>query len=360
MNLTVLFDEAVARKASDIHLASGEVPCLRIAGQLVRLEMPPLDRESALALLESFLISDSRLRVESGFAVERQILYGDLMFAGIVFRFGDDGIAATIRILQKEIPTMEAIGFGAADLLKTISEAPRGLVIISGPTGSGKWTTGCSIVEQINLTKAARIFLVEGHPNYRFESKKGLVTTLHVGQDCESYVRALEIAQQADLDVVAVDDIPTIEALRAMLILAETGHLVIVNMHAEGIADAVQRLLESAFEGGRTLFDPPQTPTLGTATAVRNEAPALRRSLSKNLLALTFQRLVPRSDQPGRAAVYEWVTSTPAVREAILSGDLGQLTTAQATDPECRSIGAALDRLVESGTISAETAALHR
>ena len=208
------------------------------------------------------------------------------------------------------------------------------IVALTGPSGSGKWTTACSIVETINLEKLARIFVVGNHPSYRFESKKGMVTEIHVGQDCDSYDRALEIAHQADLDVVALDDIPTLETLRAALTLAATGHLVIANLHAVSPVEAVERLLESA----------------GT------EADALRRALSENLVAVTAQRLLP-GVEGGRAPAYEWIVNTPTIRQALQDGNLAE---AHAADPECRTLSAALDILVASGRITEETAAPHR
>ncbi|RYE74437.1 MAG: twitching motility protein PilT, partial [Myxococcales bacterium] len=149
-----------------------------------------------------------------------------------------------------------------------------------------------------------------------------------------SYDRALSIAQQADLDVIALDDIPTLETLRSVLTLAATGHLVIANLHATTAVEAIERLLESA----------------GT------EADALRRSLTENLVAVTAQRLLP-GVEGGRVPAYEWIVNTPTIRKALLNGGLAET---QATDPECRTISAALDALVASGRISEEAAALHR
>ena len=330
MNLLTLFDEAKELKASDIHLATGEVPCFRIAGELVRLDMAPIDRESLTALLQPMLSPELQARVDSGLPVEHQILHSDLSFAGIAFRVGNTGLAATFRLLPKNIPALEKIGDEAMPLLERITQAVRGFVLISGPTGSGKWTTACSIVETINARKAARIFVVENQPNYRFESKKSLVTQFSVGQDCDSFVRALDIVHQADLDVLAVDDIPTAEALRQLMILAETGHLVIACLHANSVAKAVERLFESA-EGNGEPF---------------------RLALAENVVAITCQRLLKRADGSGRVPVYEWVTATQAVREALLAGDMSRLEELQGSDPDCRSHEQALDILLKAGSIS--------
>lgn len=333
MNLIHLFDQAVQQNASDIHLASGEPPRLRVSGELVTLSSPAVD---VVALLEPILSPDDRARIAAGLPSERTIAHGNRAFVGIFFRFGEQGLAATFRMLPTAIPDLSQIAEGAEELFEKVVESPRGLVLVSGPTGSGKWTTVCSVVDAINARKASRIFVVEAHPNYRFASKKGFVTQLHVGQDCDSYARALEIAHHADLDVVAMDDIPTLEVLRQAMILAESGHLVIANLSPRTPAEAIERLIESSGD----------------------EAPALRRALAQNLLAVTAQRLLPGIGGKGRAPAYEWIAGSPTVREALLNGL--DLAAAQREDPESRTLNATLDRLVASGRVEAETAALHR
>lgn len=327
LNLTDFFDEAIRQKASDIHLATGEVPRLRVAGELVPVG-EPLDLRN---LLEPFLTPEAGARLAAGLPFERTLVHGDLAFVGIAFRVGDAGLAATFRLLPEAIPSLDLIAEGAQPFFRSIVEAVRGLVLVVGPTGSGKWTTVCSVTDAINAERAARIFVVGAHPSYRFASKKGLVTELHVGHDCDSYSRALEIAQQADLDVIALDDIPTLETLREAITLASTGHLVIANFHAKTAVEAIGRLIESAGAEGE----------------------ALRRSLAENLVAVTAQRLLPGREK-GRAPAYEWIRNSGTM---LLEGDLA---AAQAADPESRTLSAALDALVASGRVAEEVAAVHR
>ncbi len=323
MTLETLFDEAARRRASDIHLASGEPPRLRIDGVLVPLEgVPDLPR-----LLEPLLTPEALARLGAGMPVERTLEHGDLAFVVIVFRIGERGLAATFRILPKGVPSLDAIAEDALPLFRRIMDAPRGLILIVGRTGSGKWTTACALVDAINAEKAARIFVVEGHPALRFENKRSLVTQFHVGQDREGHARALAIARQADVDVVALDDVPTDEALRQALALVDTGCLVVANLNAETAAQAVEGLLESAGD----------------------EAPALRRALAESLLAVTAQRLLPGLEGRGRVPLYEWIVNTPTMKQALLDGDLAQ---AQAEDPECRTRDAALEALVAAGKVA--------
>jgi Tfp pilus assembly pilus retraction ATPase PilT len=137
------------------------------------------------------------------------------------------------------------------------------------------------------------------------------------------------------MDVLTVDDIPTLDSLRTLLLYAERGHLVIANLHADSVVDAFERLIQAAGA----------------------EEHALRQSLARNLVALSAQRLVRRSDMAGRGAVIEWVMATPAVREVILSGVPARLADLQRTDPDCRSVETAVNELVSAGQISEETAA---
>lgn len=324
MKLETLFELAASRKASDIHLATGEIPRLRIDRALVPLE-EPVDLAEAL---EPLLTPEANARLGARLPVERTVEHGDLAFVAIVFRVGDGGLAATFRILPKSIPSLDAIGEDALPLFRRLMAAPKGLVLIVGPTGSGKWTTACSFVDAINAERAVRIFVVETHPNLRFESKRSLVTQLHVGHDCESYVRALEIADQADIDVVALDDVPTLETLRQALVLAETGHLVVANFHATTPVEALERLI---------------------ASAGPDEA-ALRQALADNLLAVTAQRLLPGIDGRGRVPLYEWIANSPRMKEALLDGDLVE---AQREDPESLTLDAARATLVAAGKIAA-------
>jgi len=337
MTLTELFESAVTQKASDIHLALGEPPFFRVAGLLLRQEFPVLDRANFEKLFDGILTVESWARLNAGIPVERPVVQGDLNFALIAFRAGE-GLCATFRILPTEVPDIERIGEGAAELMQQFADTPRGLVLIAGPTASGKNTTASSIVDLINRTKAARIFVVEKGPNYRQRSKLGLITQIQVGLDFDSYERALEAVHNADLDVVTVDDIPTAEALRQIVILAETGHLVIANMHADSVTDVLRRLFHAA----------------------GSDAVALHRSLAQVLSYITVQRLFPRIDRTGRVPAYEWLAATAEVKQAILHGDLGRVVDLQASEAESQTLKAALDHLVAAGKITEEQAAPHR
>jgi len=338
MNITALFDEALSQHASDIHLATGESPFLRVSGNLNRQDLPPLDFETFTSLMDPVMTPESWARIRTGLPVERPVVYGGLNFSLIAFRTSERGLAATFRIIPNEIPALDKIGEGAQDLMQKIVNTRRGLVLIAGPTGSGKWTTACSIVETINCTKPARIFVVERGANYVFQSKESLVTQLYVGEDFETFERALETLYNADLDVVVINDITNGEVLRQAIIMADTGHLVIGNIHADSVTDVLQRLLESAGP----------------------DAVPLRRALAHNLVYITVQRLFSRAIGTGRVPAYEWLANSVAVKQAILAGDLEKVAQLQGSEPESRSLQTALDDLIQLGKITDADAAPYR
>ncbi len=331
MNLEHLFDLAVEQKASDLHLMDGEIPRLRIAGSLLPIEA---ERANVDQLLGPHLSADIMARIKAGKPHPKTLVRGDLAFHGICYRAGDGGISATFRIIAKAVPSLDRVGEGAQELFEKVVNLPRGLVLVVGPTGSGKTTTIFSLVERMNERLAARIFVIS-EPAFIFESKKSLVTHLYVGQDCENYERGLDMVMKADLDVVALDDIPNLETLRQIMNLVSTGHVVIANLHATSAAEGIDRLIESAgFEGQ-----------------------ALRRALAENLFVATAQRLLPGIEK-GRAPAYEWIYNSDTVRAAILGG--GDLVAAQLADPESRTLTQALDALVAGGRVTEESTAVHR
>ena len=326
MILTELFELAARRRASDIHLASGEPPRLRIDGGLVALE----GAVDLPTLLEPFLDSVGHARLAAGFPAERTLRHGDLAFVGIAFRTVDEGIAATFRLLLRALPPFARVVEGAEPFFRRIVAATQGLVLIVGPTGSGKWTTAASIVDAIVAERPVRALVANVHPGFLLESGRGMVTQVRIGRG-ETVADALRTFADADPDIVAVDDLPTHEDLRQALALAGAGHLVVANLQAGTPASAIQGLVESA--GG--------------------EAAALRRALADRLVAVTAQRLLPAVGG-GRVPVYEWIANGPAIREAIRSGD--DLARAQAEDAGCRTLTEAMGTLVREGRIARDDA----
>jgi len=346
MDLDTLLAEATALKASDIHLAYGQPPVYRVGGELRRREgTPALDTEAMDALILPALPEPQRLTLQEGIAasVEATLAREETSLSYQLMAFRAQGrITATIRLLSQQIPTLEKIGGDARDVLERVAKEPRGLILFTGPTGSGKQTTASVVIETINLERCERIFVIEESPYFTFESKQSVVTTLYIGQDFDSYERAAQtILRGADPDVVLFNDLPTLESVRQALLLAETGHLVFASLQGESAVGVVTELIQA--------FPEPRDP--------------VRSLLSRTLVAVFNQRLMARADRRGRVAAYEILLGTPTVREALRNGaaaETFQAAIADGRDAGMQTLQGAIDALLAAGTISEETAAQHR
>lgn len=343
MNLESLCGEAAARHASDIHLVVGEPPVFRIDGALIRQsEMTKLDVPGMESLLLPALPETARIALMDGAPVVDAVLSKEDLLCRVAVYRERGRLAATVRIAQAKVPTLEQIGTGypeLAPLLARLAGTPRGLILFTGRTGSGKATTAVALVEHINQTSGARIITIEESPSYALHSKQSILTSMYIGQDTGSYEQAAQtVFHHADPDVVYLSDLPTQETMRQALILAETGHLVVANLHAESVPEAVEQLIRA--------FPEPRE--------------SVRALLARTLVAVFCQRLLRRKDRPGRVAAYEILLTTPSVREivrtsAALENDLTVAIAVGRTEG-MRTLSDAVDGLIASGHIDAETA----
>jgi twitching motility protein PilT len=346
--LEQLLHESVERRASDIHFAAGEPPIFRISGVLERqLSHPKLSADDLANLLLPTLPEAARLGMGNGtlssaktvltFAEEPQ------MECHLTLYRSEDGLGATARLLSDQIPALELIAGDVLPLLEKIVDLRRGLVLFTGPTGSGKLTTAAAVVETINARRSERIFSLRDSGGYTWRSKKSVITTLLIGRDHETYDRAAEVVMRgADPDVILFEDIPTPEAARQALILADTGHLVIACVGAESVTDTIARLARALPEPRDTAHD----------------------LLARNLVAVFNQRLFSRSTGRGRVPAYETLFVTPAVRKIIRAGaardELDAAMEQGGGDMGARTLSAAIDALLAAGQITEETANQNR
>ena len=263
MELKQLLIAAVDRNASDIHLIVGQPPVLRVRGKLERLsELGNLDAAVLDGLVREPLSESTRNALADNTVSSVEAMVASDGVPSVNFSLcaykTDTGMAATLRAISSAIPPLDAIAFDVQPLLQQIVDLRRGLVLFTGPTGSGKLTTAASVVETINTTRAERIFVLEDVAGYTYESKQSVISALHIGREYESYERAAQIVfRGADPDVILFSDLPTQEAARQALLLAETGHLVLAVLNAEGTADAIANLVHALPEprdGARELL----------------------------------------------------------------------------------------------------------
>lgn len=338
MELDSLLAQMIERKASDLHLVPGVPPIFRINGDLVPDSPPNLTEDDVSALLHSGLPKDNLASARLG-----QPFSATLRHAGQAFRcqvFRDCGaLAAAVRIAPERIPTLEEMHL--PPIFEKLTHCRRGLILVAGPTGSGKTTTVVSMLDHINQTRSERIYTLEDPLNYVFSSKLSLVTQQIVGEDVDGYERGLMSLKDADPDVIFIGELRTPEVVRLALELAETGHLIFSQMTADTAGDAVNRLL--------ALLDGPP----GAAQSL----------LTRTVQAVIAQRLLVRDDRAGRVAANEILIFTQRVRQMILDGqtapDLLELAMTASHSAGMRTMDEALLDLHAKAVISRETVEAH-
>lgn len=341
MTLNILMKELAQQVGSDLHLVVGEPPVFRVSGELIRRpEGPILDNAEMESLLLPHVTEAQRASLQQGNDIERSLSLENNRFKMTIFHERGN-LAASLRVIPVHVPTMSELGFTKEDhaTLYNLTKTRRGLVIISGPTGSGKSTTIASMIEEINQQRAERILTIEDPIEYVFESKKSIITQRNVGEDVPNFAYGLRSAFRSDPDVLLIGETRDLETMMIALSLAETGHLVFSTLHTTTASGAIQRIIDSFPE---------------------QQQPVIRQMLATNLSAVVAQRLLPRASLTERVAVQEIILSTPRVRQMIAEGH-NDLTVAieAGRDVGMHTMDDDLVRLVENGTISANTAWFH-
>lgn len=333
--IEVLLEEVVKKKASDLHLQVGLPPMLRIDGSLVAVSgADPLTDEAVETLIFAILDED-----------QKQILLKDKEF-DFSFAFGDMGrfrvnafhergnLAAALRLIPNEILTIEQLGL--PPVVTKFADYPRGLVLVTGPTGSGKSTSLAALVHKINMERAAHIITIEDPIEYTHRSNKSVIVQREVHYDTYSFSAALRSALREDPDVVLIGEMRDLETIASAITIAETGHLVFATLHTNSAAQSIDRMID--------VFPP-------------HQQPQIRAQLSNILMAICSQRLIPAIGG-GRIAAAEILTVTPAVRNIIREGKTHQMDAVIQTGAEfgMQSMDKTLAKLVHEGSITYDEA----
>ena len=280
--------------ASDLHLSVGTPPALRRHGRLVKLTTRPLTPEDTETLARAITSDANFARVNENGSVDFGFSYRDAnRFRVSVYR-QQGSIAVALRIIPKRMMSLEEIGLPPA--VRGLLETPRGLILVTGPTGSGKTTTLASILDAINSTRDSHIITIEDPIEYVHEHKLGIVNQREVGVDVSSFAEGLRRALRQDPDVILVGEMRDLETMETAITAAETGHLVFSTLHTTGAARTVDRIVD-AF---------PST-----------QQEQVRVQLSANLKAVISQILLPTIDGRGRVAAFELMVNTPSVAALI-------------------------------------------
>ncbi|MCX7911811.1 MAG: type IV pilus twitching motility protein PilT [Dehalococcoidales bacterium] len=334
-DIIALLKLARTRGASDLHLVVGSPPSMRIHGRLVVAgEMPALTADDISMMLcqvapeKKLAEFDNAMELDFGLTIPE---VGRVRF-NVARQRGT--VSMVMRLLPMSIPDLESLGLPriCAELVRR----PRGLIIVSGPTGSGKSTTLASMIEYLNRTENCRVVTIEDPIEYTYESKKCLITQRELGNDTKSFAEALRHVLRQDPDVILVGEMRDLETASAALTVAETGHLVLTTGHAPSAYQAVERVT--------SLFPP-------------HERSMVQNRLASLLLGILCQALVPKADGSGRVAAVEVMIANPAVRNLIRENKTFQLPNVirMNTQSGMELLDQALVRLYQSGTISLES-----
>lgn len=301
--LADLLHVARARGASDIHITPGEAAAIRTNGVLERLPGAVLSRDATHGIAAACLLPDELDRVVRGADVSRTLPQSDAWgFVRIhAFRVAG-GIAVAIRLLHCSIPSLDSLELPPA--ISLLLDHAHGLVVVAGPTGSGKSTTLAALIDRINQLHAKRIVTVEDPIEYLHASKRSSIVQREVGRDVETYEGAVLGALRADPDVVVLGEMRDRATMRAALTAAETGHLVMTTLHTGDAVQTIERIVD-AFPG--------------------EEHSQVRIQLAQALAGVICQRLVNRADGCGRRAAVEVMVANDAVRSLVRDGKAHQL-----------------------------------
>ncbi len=335
IRIEMLLQEVINQHASDLHLQVGLPPMLRIDGALTPVaNTPSLDVETTERLIFSILDSE-----------QKQILLKDKEF-DFSFAFGDLGrfrvnafhergnIAAAMRLIPNDIPTLAELGLPA--VVESFADYPRGLVLVTGPTGSGKSTTLAALLDKINSERSEHIITIEDPIEFTHKSKRSVIVQREVHYDTYSFSAALRSALREDPDVVLIGEMRDLETISAAITIAETGHLVFATLHTNSASQSIDRMVN--------VFPP-------------HQQPQIKAQLGNMLMAICSQRLIPAIGG-GRLVSAEILVANPAVRNIIREGKSHQLDQVIQTSAKegMQSMDRTLVQLVQSGQITYDEA----
>jgi len=335
MDIIALLKIARSKSASDLHILVDNPPLIRVHGSLRPVEdAPPLTAEDIGQAFRQLTTDQERAEFDRQLELDfgRSIPEVGRLRLNAARQRGT--ISLAIRLLPAKIPSIEELGLPA--ICRDMVTRPRGLVVVSGPTGSGKSTTLAAMIEHLNHTEHRRVVTIEDPVEYTYTNVKCTITQRELGSDTLSFAEALRHVLRQDPDVILVGEMRDLETASAALTVAETGHLVLTTGHAPSAYQAVERI---------TNLFPPHERSLAQAR------------LASMLLGILCQALVPRADGSGRAAAVEVMLANSAVRNLIREGKTYQLPNTIRINAQqgMELLDQALVRLYQSGTISRES-----
>ena len=334
MDIAELLAYSVKNKASDLHLSSGLPPMIRVDGDLRRLNVPAMENRQLTELLYSTMNDHQRRDFEANLEVDYSYAVPGLARFRINCFHNDRGVGGAFRTIPMAVWTLEDLG--APPSFKEIINVPRGLVLVTGPTGSGKSTTLAAMIDHLNETVAGHILTIEDPIEFVHTSRKCLINQREVHRDTHGFNQALRSALREDPDIILVGEMRDIETIRLALTAAETGHLVFATLHTSSAAKTIDRIID-VFPAG--------------------EKAMVRSMLSESLRAVIAQTLMKRLTG-GRIAAHEIMIATPAIRNLIREDKVAQMYSAIQTGQNVgmHTLDQYMEGLVSRGLISRQEA----
>jgi twitching motility protein PilT len=335
MDIAELLAYSVKHKASDLHLSSGLPPMIRVDGDIRRLNVPAMANQQLTELLYSTMSDHQRRDFEANLEVDFSYAVPGLARFRVNCFHKDTGVGAAFRTIPMSVWTLEDLGAPAS--FKEIINVPRGLILVTGPTGSGKSTTLAAMIDHLNETVAGHILTIEDPIEFVHTSRKCLINQREVHRDTHGFNQALRSALREDPDIILVGEMRDIETIRLALTAAETGHLVFATLHTSSAAKTIDRIID-VFPAG--------------------EKAMVRSMLSESLRAVIAQTLMKRLTG-GRIAAHEIMIATPAIRNLIREDKVAQMYSAIQTGQNVgmHTLDQYMESLVSRGIVARQEAA---
>jgi twitching motility protein PilT len=335
LELVDILVETLDLGASDLHLAVGLPPAVRVDGKLQPLDYPRLTTNDTRDLVYSILTQDQRQRLETDWEIDFSYSVPSRARFRVNAFFQRNSLGAAFRLIPVTILGVDELGLPRA--LHTLCAKPRGFVLITGPTGSGKTTTLAALIDEINEVREEHIMTIEDPIEFLHRHKRCIVNQREVGTDTKSFNRALKSVLRQDPDVILVGEMRDLETIQTALTAAETGHLVFATLHTQDAPQTIDRMID--------VFPP-------------HQQEQIRVQIASTIQGIVTQQLLPRRDGRGRVVAVEVLVPTPAVRNLIREGKTHQIYTVMQTGGKygMQTMDAALADLVRRGIISRELA----
>ena len=337
MDISELLAFVVKNKASDLHLSAGLPPMIRVHGDIRRINLPPMEHKDVHAMVYDIMNDGQRKSYEETLECDFSFAIPNLARFRVNAFNQQRGAGAVMRTIPSKVLSLEELK--APKIFREIAKQPRGMVLVTGPTGSGKSTTLAAMVNDINETEQGHILTVEDPIEFVHESKKCLINQREVGPHTLSFSNALRSALREDPDVILVGEMRDLETIRLAMTAAETGHLVFGTLHTSSAAKTVYRIID-VFPAA--------------------EKEMIRAMLSESLRAVISQTLLKSKDGTGRVAAHEIMIGTPAIRNLIRENKVAQMYSAIQTGQAIgmQTLDQNLQQMVQRGLTSSAEARL--